>query len=283
MSPVARVVASSATLGQESRGRETPPPRRGPWLTLSALALVVGLAAPAWAQDAQVEEARQHFEQAETDFQGARYADAARGYRRAYELLRDAGRPTAPLILYNLGLALERAGREAEAIDAFQRFVDDAIARDEDTQSKILEARGRLVTLRARASSGSSSSGERAQSVSTSSGSGGGISPVGPILLGAGGALVVTGLVLGGVALGSDGDIGAMCPSRDACDPSLRSQYDDAQTLALVGDVLWIGGAVVAATGLVLTFVLTEGGGESATAAVSCGPTGCHAGVRGTF
>ncbi|MBX3271239.1 MAG: tetratricopeptide repeat protein [Sandaracinaceae bacterium] len=254
-------------------------PRRGPWLALLALTFVVGLATRAQAQDAQVEEARQIFDQAEADFHGARYPEAATGYRRAYELLRDAGRPTAPLILYNLGLALERAGREAEAIDAFQRFVDDAIARDEDTQSKILEARGRLVTLRARASS-SPSPAERPVGSSSSSG---GISPVGPILLGAGGALVVTGLVLGGVALGSDGDVGAMCPSRDACDPSLRSQHEDAQTLALVGDVLWIGGAVVAATGLVLTFVLTEGGGESATAAVSCGPTGCHAGVRGTF
>ena len=115
---------------------------------------------------------------------------------------------------------------------------------------------------------------------STSSDGGGGISPVGPILMAAGGALVVVGLILDGVALGRDGDFEAMCPNRTGCDPALRSQWDETITFAAIGDAMWIGGALVAATGLVLTFVLTEGGDDS-TAALSCGPGGCT--VRGSF
>ncbi|MEZ4337200.1 MAG: hypothetical protein R3B82_11290 [Sandaracinaceae bacterium] len=262
---------------------------------LSSLSLIAA-AQDADAPDERVERARALFEQAEADFAQHLYPAAATGYQQSYELLREAGRATAPLVLYNVGLAWERAQQRDMALEAYRRFVADAVPEDPETQRRVADAQARITVLDRgtpppRTDTGppppeqTDESETRPAAVSTTAGStssdgGGGISPVGPILMAAGGALVVVGLILDGVALGRDGDFEAMCPNRTGCDPALRSQWDETITFAAVGDAMWIGGAVVAATGLVLTFVLTEGGDDS-TAALSCGPGGCT--VRGSF
>jgi hypothetical protein len=102
----------------------------------------------------------------------------------------------------------------------------------------------------------------------------GGDFPVLPVvLMSAGGALLIGSLVTGVLALGEKSDLDDRCtlgPLGNQCDPSLQGKRDDAQTLALVTDVLWISGAAVAGTGLVLLLV-QAGGDDEPPAAVQIG------------
>lgn len=109
-----------------------------------------------------------------------------------------------------------------------------------------------------------------------SGGGGGGISTVGIIVTSVGGAMVIAGAITGVVALST----AQSAPS------DVGPEADQARALAITTDVLLPVGAVAAATGVVLMFVLGgEGGGERETAAVvpSLGPE--HAGlvVWGSF
>ncbi len=226
-------------------------------------------------EDVRIREARGHFEAAEAAFAAGRYDEAAAGYGRSHALLVEAGRHTAPLVLYNIALAQDRAGRGAEARASYERFLREAPADLPGIGDLPAQARARIAVLPPPATPSPA-----VAPVPTPSE--GAISPIGPIVLGAGGVLLATGLVLGGVALLEDGALGAECPSRQSCPSSLREDYDRIQSLALAGDVLWIAGAALAAAGLVLTLVLRDGP-DSTTARMSCGPTGCAAAVRGTF
>lgn len=94
------------------------------------------------------------------------------------------------------------------------------------------------------------------QPPSSSPESTGSISPIGPIVMGVGGAALIAGLVLVGVAGAQDADLLERCPDRVGCDESLRQDVEATRSLAVAGDILWIAGAVVAVGGLVLTFAL---------------------------
>ena len=292
-------LAGSVRQESTSMSALTPSPWRlaaGLTLLFTLLSLSLGAAAQdADAPDERVERARALFEQAEADFANHLYPAAAAGYQQSYELLREAGRATAPLVLYNVGLAWERAQQRDMALEAYRRFVEDAVPEDPEAQRRVADARARISVLERpaatppppdttstpAAATPTSAPAAATTASTTSSDGGGGISPVGPILMAGGGALVITGLILGGVAMGRDGDFESMCPTRMGCDPALQAQWDETRTLAIAGDALWITGALVAATGLVLTFVLTEAGDDDASAALSCGVGGCD--VRGSF
>jgi hypothetical protein len=61
-------------------------------------------------------------------------------------------------------------------------------------------------------------------------------------------------------------------------------QVPGIQAQAGVADALWAVGAALATGGLVLAFALDdEVPAQEAQATAACGPTGCVAGVRGTF
>ena len=75
-----------------------------------------------------------------------------------------------------------------------------------------------------------------------------------------------------------------------ACNPSvdLPGRRDTIQTLAGVGDALWITGAVVGVAGLVLFFVLPDevpatSDAPSPSVSASCGPTGCYGSLEVSF
>jgi len=240
--------------------------------TLAALgvlfgALILGpFAAAAQDDDPRVTEARRHFELGDEHFEAGRFALAAEEFQRAFGLMREAQHPNAPLVLFNVGRSMEELGRDDEARDAYREF----LAARPDNDELVDNARERLARL----------GGDPPPPPGGDSG-GGSISPVGPVLMGVGGAALVTGLILGGVGLARDGEVGEACPGRAGCPESARGAYDDAQTLTLAGDILWISGAVIAATGLVLTLVLTDGGDDESSASLWCGPLGC--GVGGSF
>ena len=111
---------------------------------------------------------------------------------------------------------------------------------------------------------------------------GGGISPVGPVLLGVGGAALIGGVIAGLVVLDRDGQLEDVCGDDDRCPSSAEAIADERRTLAAVTDALLIGGGVVAATGLILTLVLRTGGDDPA-ASVGCTQRGCVARLRGRF
>lgn len=100
---------------------------------------------------------------------------------------------------------------------------------------------------------------------------GGGVSTIGIIVAAAGAAIAIGGAITGGLALAAAGD----APT------STGPEADNARTLALVTDILIPVGAVTAVVGVVLMFVLDEGGGDSARIVPVVGPS--YAGATGEF
>lgn len=116
----------------------------------------------------------------------------------------------------------------------------------------------------------------------TAADSRGSISPVGPILLGIGGASLLAGVIVFGVTVAENDALLAMCVE-GVCPTSARPHAQSVETLGLAADITLIGGAVVAATGLALTLLLRDGPAEDSPVAIGCGPTGCGVELRGSF
>lgn len=237
----------------------------------SVTLLAMLLAAPrVHAQSAELARAEALFGEGETAFGAHRYAEAADAFQQCYELMVAAGARNAPLVLFNLGASLEEIpGREREARDAYVRFLADGIPSDETVRERTPQVQARIQALDARLEGSGDDDG------------GGGISPVGPILLGVGGAVLLAGGVLFAVTVVENESLVAMCDG-GVCPTGSRGAAEDVQTLGIATDALVIGGALIAATGLVLTFVLQESGTETAAAA-ACTGDGCVAFVGGSF
>jgi hypothetical protein len=109
-----------------------------------------------------------------------------------------------------------------------------------------------------------------------------------------------TGVTLGGLANSDAAGLRSQCvadPRTDgasapltpgqSCAPSvdLESRRDSIQTQAMVGDVLWIGGAALTLTGLVLAVVLpaTEREPNRLPLRAACSPTTCQAALHLRF
>jgi len=264
--------------------------------------LLLTSASPCAAQDeGDVEAARAAFEEAERHYDAGDFSAAEAAYLRSYELMGPA--PTRPLILFNVARAIDRQGsRPCEAIAAYERMLAESEANAAQLAEQRTQAQQYLGQLEPRRAGCEvqpedepDETDEADQRVTrrssptgpTDSGDsgGGGISPIGPIVLGGGGAVLVTGLVLGGVALGQRGSVEERCDTAAmTCPADAEGDADSVATMALVSDILIFGGAAIAAAGLILTFVLTEGD-DDASARVSgvCGGAGCLALVEGRF
>lgn len=263
-------------------------------------ALVTLTSATAFAQ-ADEARARQEFDSASTEFGRGNFALALQAFQRAYDMLE--GHPRRPLILFNIGRCYEELGRFQDARDAYTRYLHEAgpeAVQREETEARLRELETRVSmgqdgagTHTDTGTTGTSESGEHdtsgggasaaasssAPSDASTSG-GGGISPVGPILLGVGGAMVLAGAITGGLTLSSRGDLTAMCTGM-ACPESSRGLANDVSTLALTTDILLFGGLAVAATGILLTLLLTDGGSSDTAASLTCTDQGCMAFLAG--
>lgn len=245
---------------------------------LMIAALVLASANPAMAQeqDPRLAAARERFDAAQAAYDASNYAQALEGFTEVLETMQALGHPNAILVLYNVARSNHRLGQDREALTQYERFLaesaPDAPGR-EDAARNAAELRRRLDR------SGGSSGGGGGGS-SGGGGGGGGVSPIGIIIASVGAAAAIVGGVLGGVAL-SDSDAARQGCVDGRCPSSARDSIAGAQTLANVADGLIFGGLAVAATGVVLMFVLADDGGTEAAAA--CDPTGCGAVVRGTF
>lgn len=216
------------------------------------------------------DEARRILSEAQAHDDAGRYALAYERYIDLYEHMRASALPRAAVALWNAGIALRQVpGREADARDTLQRFLDESTSMTGDPQVRDWRSTAveHIAELDARTRPEEPL--PEIEAAETS-----GLSPVGPIVLSVGGAVVVAGLILGGVALSVDSDFEDMCPSRMNCDESTRSTYDRATTLAVIADAMWITGAVTAAIGLVLTFALSSPDGSDETVTVGLLATG---------
>jgi hypothetical protein len=261
-------------------------------------------------QDMTDAQARAHFRLGREAYEQGRFADAAQEFEIAYGL---SGRGQ---LLYNVYLAYRDAQdtpNAARALRGYLAAVPDApdhehlqarltaleatvtadqeaeaarAAQDAEQRRQLEEAERRALEAELRAQQGPTTT-----------------RPWWPWLVAGGG--VVLAAVGGGIAAlaGSDADalrhscvmqsatVGTEAPLvlGQMCSPSvnLDGRRSAVMTEAAVADALWIGGTVIAITGLVLAFVLPDDvvSSDSSTPAVSlgCGPTGCSGSLRVSF
>ncbi|MCC6873411.1 MAG: hypothetical protein IT378_03805 [Sandaracinaceae bacterium] len=218
------------------------------------LLLATGAAAAQEQESPALAEARARFELAEQHYQRQEYASAMEEFERSYQLLASINHPRRHLILWNLGQTAMSMSRERQALEHYRRYLAEAPA---DAPNRA-EAQSLVRELELRGQMDGSPGGQS-------------LSPVGPIVLGVGGAAAITGVILGGLALAQHGEATARCTGIE-CPRDALAQMDGAATLANVSDGLLWGGLAVAAAGVVLTLVLRDGA-PAATAA--CTGEGC--------
>lgn len=103
------------------------------------------------------------------------------------------------------------------------------------------------------------------------------------VLMGVGGAMVVGSIITGIVASLDRGKLEKECPSKENCDPDLKSTKSRGQAMAVTTDILLFGGIATAGVGVALFFLQNPSESESAPVALGCGPSGCYGSVRVAF
>lgn len=225
-------------------------------------------------EDPRLTEARAHFEQGEQHAGAEEWALALQEYQQAQALMEELGDPRAIFFVYNVAEANFNLGNLEESRDGFQRYLDESAADSPNrdvAQNRIREVEIRLQSTAATEGGGSGESG----------GGGEVVSPIGVIIASVGAAAIIAGAVVGGIAL-SDGDAATADCMNGVCPAESEARFDDVATLAGVADGLLFGGLAVAATGVVLMFVLADSG-DDASASAFCTPEGCAASVQGRF
>lgn len=262
---------------------------------LAGLVLLVATAAPAIAQDDSAKYdrgARSHFEIGEKLYEQGRFEEAAKEFEEAHRL---SGRPE---MLYNIYLAYRDTGQLEKALESLRAYLaSDAKIDNRERLEAALQVLERKVGKPAeKPSEGAGNEPHEMPAGAPSKEPEGEEQPsshfpvVPVILVSAGGAAVLAGVVTGALALGADSDLDRMCPGR-VCPPDLprteaKDTSDKISTLSSITDVLLVGGIVVAGVGVVL---LTMDGSETESdlsapvATAGCGPTGCAARLNVSF
>jgi tetratricopeptide (TPR) repeat protein len=205
-------------------------------LIVCVLVLLPSLAS---AQDVSGDaEARMEFERGRVEYAAGHFDEAVRLLRHAYVLSPRYG------LLYNIGQAELRAGHNALALEAFEGFLRQAPA-DEAQRSEVEE---RVRVLR----------GLSAAPVSPSEPA----SPAPWVVVGIGGAVLIAGGVLMGVAQSEASRVTGAPPESSWA--SLSSARDNAITFWGVGIALLGVGAVAAGVGIVWGTVGSNSRGPSA-------------------
>jgi tetratricopeptide (TPR) repeat protein len=217
------------------------------------------------------DEARRIFELGLRAFEDGRFADAARYYTRAWELSQRA------VLMYNIGVALERDDRPEDAVRWFERYLaTDETVRRAEVEERLQILRARIAEAEAearardRARAQPSDATTAAPAIAPDDAGGPGALPW---LVAGGGALIAAG---GGVALlvaaGAAGTVEDAPQGTPWVD--LRDDADQADTLSVVGGVMLGVGGALAVGGLL--WALASGGGGAEAPAVAVGPGGVH-------
>jgi len=273
-------------------------------LTLALPALVSPVRAQT--EESSDDAARRHFRLGQAHYENGEFAEAATEFDEAYRLSQ------RPQLLYNVYVAYRDAGDMPHAAAALRSYLEQVPDAENGAQLHArLVAMDRVLAASATTTTTTTTTDTTATDTSTttstatdstvaadttsdttpveppreSHGGGFGSSPVGWIVGGVGAALLVAGIVTGVMALDSQSSLDAMCgPDHHSCPAGFQSTRDTGQALSAATDGLLIGGGVALVTGVVLLFLLTDGGSSDAPpVSASCGPTGCSAFVSGQF
>jgi len=260
------------------------------------------------------QQARGHFRLGRELYAQGRFAEAAKEFEVAYGL---SGRSS---LLYNVYLAYRDAQDTANAARALDGYLlanpeapdhehlrarlaalKEILAQAEADAARQREEQARAQQQAQEAERQRIEADQRARSAEQRAAQ----KPSRPwwpwLVVGGGAAITATGVVVGILAK-SDADelkgecvlspidgAGTKAPLMEgtSCAPSidLEARRDSIQSQALIGDVVWISGAVVAATGLVLAFALPDvyPDQESPPVTASCSTTECRASLRLSF
>jgi tetratricopeptide (TPR) repeat protein len=207
-------------------------------------------------------EARSVFEAGSTAFRDARYADALAYFRRAYEL---SGRAQ---LLYNIGVAADRLRRDAEALEAFERFLEEA-----PEHPRRRDAQARVEVLREAVARGEQAPVEPLPAAGVAAPSDG------PADAGASGALELL-TVVGASSLGAAGLAGVIAAlvgiaGAGECLETAGGVCVEERQTAWAGTGTYLGLGLAAIAGAVVWLVVDLTGGEGdEDASVRVGPNG---------
>lgn len=277
--PDSEAAASTDRTGAASEGGSTP---SGPTSEQAA------------GEQASDDEARMHFRLGRAYFDSGRFHDAAREFQLAYD---ESGRPA---LLYNLYVSHRDAGNLRASVEALRAYLSQAdnienraqlAARLENMEGLLARQAGVHTEVHIDRGPEGGEPSEADASAATASGTetpaahgGGGPWMPGFLIAGGGGLLVLVGAVLGGVALADKSILEEdfNCDADGVCDPGFEDLASRGSALAGAADGLLFGGLAVAATGVVLAFVLAESG-DDVSAAAACTADGCTAQLGGRF
>lgn len=224
---------------------------------LFVLALAWSSTASAQAGPSADNEARLEYERGRVEFDAGHFEEAARLLRHAYVLSPRFG------LLYNIGQAELRAGNDALALEAFEGFLRQAPA-EEPTRSEVEE---RVRVLRGLALATPPSAEAPREEVAPW------------VLAGVGGAVLIAGGVLLGVA-GLEAGRVTNAP-RDTRWASIEGAQRNATTFSGVGIAMMSVGAVATAVGVVWGAITLQGPSEQPSAWLRIVPSGVL--IEGSF
>jgi tetratricopeptide (TPR) repeat protein len=224
---------------------------------------------PPPAKDPKLVEAKKLFDDGSQAYTDGRYEDAIKAWEQSYQL---SGKP---LIFESIANAHERLGdkrkareylakwreaapkEEQEQLDARIKNLDARIAAADAAEAARKDEEAKRKAEKAekdKAAQGDSKEREQARSSRMKLALGVG---------GAGVAVAIAGVVLDVVAAGQRPDPNTVCASgagKTLCKESAKGGIESSSTLALAGDISWIAGAAIAATGVVLFVTMPSSG-----------------------
>ncbi|MGE0787254.1 MAG: hypothetical protein AB7S26_16400 [Sandaracinaceae bacterium] len=232
-----------------------------------ALALVASTAGLARAQDDAVvahdDEAHALFEAGVAALAAGRFDEAYDRFQRAHEL---SGRPE---MLYNVGAAADRAGRDADALVAYEAFLA-SLPHAEN----LAFVQARIAVLRERIGAGDDADVGAEQDPDDApahrAADHGAAEPdptamiAGATLLGLAGATGIAAIITGSIGLALRSDLEARCPMHACSGPDDAASADQMSALGLATDVLAGTTLALAVVGLVLVLIDPGGAREGA-------------------
>ncbi len=234
-------------------------------LIITALLLGGTLASPVSAEEASDPEFDAIVAQAVEHYGAQRYEQAIELFERAYAM------QPQPELIYNIGRIYERSVQREQAVEQYERFLGlpNTTADLRARAATSLEALRTELAVLQRANqpnsddnnSGSNGSGEPNTAIPIAppieEGPSNTGAVIGWLLIGTGAAALITGGLIGGIALGAEGDA-EEAQSLDAFDTNAARAND----LALGSDVLFAAGGAMAIAGIVILIVRASRGEE---------------------
>jgi len=254
------------------------------WLAYACLLFSVAAAYPDGAQaqsEGAPDEAVELYRSGSAHYRAGRYREAIDDLKRALSL-----DPESPNLVYNVARVSELLGNLSEAIDYYEMYLGLLEPGASDERSKTEETIKRLDGARTQVMAAATASELREPVIVEVE-----APPLGHADIwfwataGLGVAALGTGAVTGVLALRKKNEVASYTLGRDGFIPQRDARVKDTKTLALVTDLLLLGGtaALISAAGLYFFRDPPEEGWVGTEARLQLGPTGAGLELAGRF